>query len=829
MINAFRRWLFLVLLLALYGRLAAADYTFLTVASPSSDRRTTAGELGARFSNTSGQTVTITHVGRWIFSGNSGTQTIRVWGYFGEFIESVTVNLSGTPGTWAWAELATPLEVAVGYKVYILSLETGANEWSNAFGGSGYSAARGDIGEIEAASNTGTLESPNLQPQGGQGWSSTYGPINFRYSTPVRTWTKEGNVYTTDGSTYQVSSAIYDATPGDIITIPAGTYTWGTNGTKLNINKAVTLQGAGMDATFINQSVTAQAGWTGSASLINVGANATIRRMTITGANLVNANVFYTTGSGWRISELKYVQYPGLNPYFLAADGAATGLIDNCDISGGMGNAELIFIRGPAGVWDAASPVGTANNVFVEDCIFRGNGYVNDGNNNAAMVVRNCLITGPIKIDGHGFHSNGASGQPSRGVRNTEAYRNLWTYTDGTWTAMEIRGGTGMVWGNRSTSDSAANNAWFYLTEYGVASDSKANFPEFQTPYDYPIRDQIGRGQYATPGDWTTATSEPMYVWDNLKGGAQWPLSYKGIWSGAYERYRIQTGNPAATFTWEDIIQPDRDYFMEVASFSGSTGVGMGAFAAKPASPTKTGVGYWATDQGEWDSTNGATPDGQLYRWNGSAWVLHYTPYPYPHPSRGALAAPSFLTNPSSQAVAEGATVTLYSAATSNPGSSYQWRKGGVNISGETNSSLVITNFESDDVATYTVVATNSEGNATSSGASLTLAGVTPTVATPTFTPSGTTHSTPQEITITSATSGVTFYFTTDGSTPTTSSTLYNPASKPVMPFGTTTLKAIGVKAEYNNSAVQSVTYVITVSPGDATIGVLNAINLILQ
>lgn len=618
------------------AHLSAADYTFLNITNTSNSRYTTAGEVGGRFSNTSGETVTITHVARWIFRGNTGTQTIRVWGYFGEFITSATVDLNGTPGTWAWAELATPVTVASGYKVYILSVENGVNQWSNPYGGAGWSATRGDVGYMETASNLGTLNAPNLQPNGGEVWNMVYGPVNFRHSTPVKTWTKEGTVYTTNGAYYQIVSAIAHANPGDTIKIPAGTYTWGADGVGLSINKAVTLQGAGMDATIVNQSITAPTGY-GSA-LITLGDGATIRGLSIIGANIYNAVPIMTgAASGWRVSEVKYVMHPGQNPYFLWAQYGATGLIDGCDITGGAGNAELIFARGPADAWNTATPVGTANNIFIEDTIFRGAGYVCDANSNGRVVVRNCTITGGIKVDSHGVWSNGG---PQRGARNLEVYRNRWTLTEGAWTAIEIRGGTGMVWGNRSDSDSAANNAWFYLTEYGVFNNNGAFTPNFQTPHDYPIRDQIGRGRYATPDNWTTATSEPIYIWDNLKGGQQWPLSYKAIPAEAISRYRVQTGNPAATFTWEDVIQADRDYFRDVAGFNGTTGMGRGTRAQMDAiRPAKPGVGFWVTDEGDWDRTNPG-PDGQLYAWNGSTWTLKYRPYTYPHPLRGDASTP---------------------------------------------------------------------------------------------------------------------------------------------------------------------------------------------
>ena len=82
-------------------------------------------------------------------------------------------------------------------------------------------------------------------------------------------------------------------------------------------------------------------------------------------------------------------------------------------------------------------------------------------------------------------------------------------------------------------------------------------------------------------------------------------------------------------------------------------------------------------------------------------------------------------------------------------------------------------------------------------------------VAAPTFSPAAGTYSTDQSVTITTATSGATIYYTVDGSTPIASSSQYtSPIS--VAGNGTTkTIKAIAVKSGLANSAVASGTWVI--------------------
>lgn len=79
-----------------------------------------------------------------------------------------------------------------------------------------------------------------------------------------------------------------------------------------------------------------------------------------------------------------------------------------------------------------------------------------------------------------------------------------------------------------------------------------------------------------------------------------------------------------------------------------------------------------------------------------------------------------------------------------------------------------------------------------------------PPAATPTFSPSGGTFGSTQSVAITDTTAGATIYYTTDGTTPTTSSTVYSAA---VTVSATETIKAIATAPGYSASAVASATY----------------------
>jgi hypothetical protein len=83
------------------------------------------------------------------------------------------------------------------------------------------------------------------------------------------------------------------------------------------------------------------------------------------------------------------------------------------------------------------------------------------------------------------------------------------------------------------------------------------------------------------------------------------------------------------------------------------------------------------------------------------------------------------------------------------------------------------------------------------------------TAATPTFSVAGGTYTSAQTVGISDSTAGATIYYTTDGSTPTTSSTKYTGA---MTVSSTQTLKAVATASGSSNSAVATAAYTINTS-----------------
>jgi N-acetylneuraminic acid mutarotase len=135
-------------------------------------------------------------------------------------------------------------------------------------------------------------------------------------------------------------------------------------------------------------------------------------------------------------------------------------------------------------------------------------------------------------------------------------------------------------------------------------------------------------------------------------------------------------------------------------------------------------------------------------------------------------------------------------------------------ITGAGSSTMTITVAAGVAAGTYPITVTGTSGSI-SQTASVTLIVTALTLAaTPTFTPVAGTYTSAQSVAIHDATANAAIYYTIDGTTPTTASTLYSGA---IAVSSTGTIQAIAMASGFSTSAVASATYTLNL-PADFTL-----------
>lgn len=352
--------------------------------------------------------------------------------------------------------------------------------------------------------------------------------------------------------------------------------------------------------------------------------------------------------------------------------------------------------------WTKALNKGSKEAVYVEDNVFHKSVQFEtiDAYGGARTVFRFNTFDGEC-VGRHGFDSGNR-----RSALANEMYGNAYTWTGAGNPcgnkANQVRGGTEIWFGNtfdnsyngingevyyaRATNSFSVDSGmagWLYCdgtkydldsqlthsTTYGtvnrfrnIDNETTCSGPPTGTcvapvdtgantgsvaPYGYPCRDQPGRA----PGQ----VLAPLYQWNN--GSHNYVASYngcggQGVTDGSCSPL-VAGGLPVSTW-----IASDRDYYNGKSTaqtsadncgtgcspFDGTTGVGWGRLLQRPTTCT-TGVAYFATDQGSWN-TSSSNPDGVqqtgadgvLYKCTSTnTWTTYYTPYTYPHPLRSVL------------------------------------------------------------------------------------------------------------------------------------------------------------------------------------------------
>jgi hypothetical protein len=323
-----------------------------------------------------------------------------------------------------------------------------------------------------------------------------------------------------------VSACVEAAATGDTINIPAGTASWAY---QLLVAKEIKLIGAGTSSTkitngyFTPYGALVQFTTAGGDPLTDSSAGIRVSGIKFIG-NTSNSNNVHIQIRGDQNYQIDHNEFSGGGncdegggPYMRSAIwiSDSKGVIDSNTFN--QSAREPVYVMGYMGQanmdnsWLADKALGDSNATFVEGNTFTGVSpagcQVNDFFMGVNVVFRyNTIDQTYGSIDVHGYYTGGTDN--SRGSRTFEIYNNLQTASasGGSYQAMFIRGGTGVIYNNRLRWISGDN---FYrqigLTDYQLNYNSNSQC--CLTGCSYPAKDQIGRGK--------NQILDPLYIWNN--------------------------------------------------------------------------------------------------------------------------------------------------------------------------------------------------------------------------------------------------------------------------------------------------------------------------
>lgn len=360
---------------------------------------------------------------------------------------------------------------------------------------------------------------------------------------------KAATIAAASASRSDVASAISSASDGDIVTIPAGTADWNT---VLDITKAITLQGAGMDSTIIRDQITSGPliTWTlvgnKNSRMTGIGFQDNGR-----GAIAYNGVVYVSGGYDSRRMRIDNCRFVNLNGVSIFT-GDTLGVIDSCHFVNG---AAKIFVYVYHENWGGytfsdgsfADPPGFGQEtwLFIENNSFaytNGTFYaVTDAYRGARYAARYNTVTNAW-WEAHGTDSGGRR----RGTRAMEIYMNTHYYNAGSVNDyfVNFRSATGVIWSN--TLSGYASTPKIQLAAYRLQG-------HFQ-PFGYA--DGESR--------WDTNSSSNPFVSGTASSGGTLTMTDSGKswttdqWAGyslvnvTSNRASIITANTATTLTFLD-------------------------------------------------------------------------------------------------------------------------------------------------------------------------------------------------------------------------------------------------------------------------------------
>jgi hypothetical protein len=417
-----------------------------------------------------------------------------------------------------------------------------------------------------------------------------------------------------------VLTAVQSTARGGTVTVPAGNCSWGST---LTLTQGVTLQGAGVGSTVITNG-----GGDGTTLQISPDSTAIANDETIK----VTGFTFDGAATGYALIGIYGAPDTGTKPFKNLI--IATNKFQNTGSSSGQGNTCIYNFSGqtrgliynntfdrcdiilrPMGSdstteWENTAynqfSYGSADNLYFEDNTILYSvpwtsaegaaGWVESGQGGRIVVRFNTWnmanAGGQSEFwDVHGFQNFYGSPNGQTGTMIAEYYSNKFSNgASSVYRWIDHRGSWGM----------------FFNNTYSGASS-----PDIEVnQYNGGCTNQI----VPAPTNYNPLVNN-TYVFNNTVNGTIKPMVAGSVNSCG--------------------VTQNVNWWNYNSSFNGTTGIGYGVKSAMPGTCT-TGVGYWVTDEGSWNTKLQADTSGQFYKCvSTNNWQLYYTPYTYPHPLQG--------------------------------------------------------------------------------------------------------------------------------------------------------------------------------------------------
>ena len=404
---------------------------------------------------------------------------------------------------------------------------------------------------------------------------------------------KSGKSIRTNGSQSDVQAAV-DSAPDNgsaTVIIPSGTFDW--SGT-LNIRKAVTVAGEGVDSTTIrNQNgnsnlILAQSGKNGDIVIYGFKVLAVADNGGGRGFH-ISASRDESTQHTVKIHDCEFDQN-NIYAYSLLC-GSNGILIWNCSFTGGQGMGGVSFVVdiNNYDLYNHPSTLGTKDpdglhNSYVEDCSFRNAniGIANFDANSRSVWRHNTMQD--CQMGSHGQETS------PNGVTHWEIYDNTFKVSKDNpfnlqnW--LHIRGGTGVI--ARNNIDEIPFKSQFILTIFSITRGANDGAGGTFCPVEYPAPRQTGWAWADNNKNWGKvedeqnpqlleggrspgyflpngkgAVCDPIYIWDTTGSGAN---ASSFVWAQTYEPDNC--GNRQVI---ENYLQKGRDYFVNQGAKPGWT------------------------------------------------------------------------------------------------------------------------------------------------------------------------------------------------------------------------------------------------------------------